>query len=316
MEKLRNNLAIVLVFLCVGTSTVSAALTLTADLDSRYVYTDSDGDEAKVEAAGFSLKKVFADEKGDRVILFTLVEAMDNFQDVMVDQSYVQYKGPMGRWNIFLGRAIVPFGLLSNYSTERLLIKTLEYDTLGLSSDSGLQISGVVKDYDYAFSLSQGTGTNRWSDIDDEPAVSFRIGRQGTDFEDIRLGLSGFLGRVMPDETHSARDPATYKKLLAVDLVKYHEPMVARAELTVGEQEDSLLNGAFLGADYAILPKTDLNFAYTYLNKTGYKTDELTVGLTYNLFTGFQIRAAQQFSLRGGEDVSSFQVYNIFTRTF
>ena len=321
MEKLRINLAIVLVFLFVGTSRVFASLSLTADLDSRYENTDFEDGEAKVEALGLSLKKVFADDKGDRIILFTLLDAMDNFREVMVDQAYVQYKGPMGKWNIILGRYIVPFGLLPNYSTKRLLIKTLEYDTLGLNSDSGLQVSGVIQDFDYAFSLSQGTGTNRWADIDNEPVVSFRLGRQGADFEDVRVGLSGFWGRVMPDKTHGELGPAAYKKLLAIDLIKYQGPMVARAEITVGEEDDKFLNGAFLGADYAILPKTDLNFAYTHLNKTGhhqtrYKTDALTVGVTYNLFAGFQIRAAQKFSLRGDEDVSSFQVYNIFTRTF
>lgn len=317
MEKLKIiNLAIVLSLLFVVTSKASASLSLTADMDSRYQNTDFEEDELKVEAVGLSLKKVFSDAQGDRVILFTLLDAMDNFREVMVDQGYVQYKGPMGRWNIILGRYIAPFGLLPNYSTKRLLIKTLEYETAGLSSDSGLQVSGVLKDFDYAVSLSQGTGANRWADIDNEQVVSFRIGRQGADFEDLRVGLSGFLGRVMPDKTHGKTGSAAYKKLLAVDLIKYHGPMVARAEITVGEEGDKLLNAAFLGADYAIFPKTDLNFAYTHLKKTEHKTDAITVGVTYNLFAGFQIRAAQKFSLRGGEDVSSFQVYNIFTRAF
>jgi len=317
MEKSKfiNSVAVSLSLLVFATE-ASATLSLTADLDSRYENTNFKDSEVKVEALGFSLKKVFADAQGDRLVLFTLVDAMDNFRDVMVDQGYIQYKGPMGRWNVILGRYIVPFGLLPNYSSKRLLVKTLEYETVGLNSDSGLQVSGVIRDFDYAISLSQGTGVDRWTDIDNEPVVSFRVGRQGADYEDVRVGLSGLWGKVMPDKIHSNMHSPVYKKLLAIDLIKYHGPMVVRAEVTAGEENRRFLNGVFLGTDYAILPKTDLNFAYTHMETTGHRTDAITAGITYNVFAGFQIRVAQKFSLRGDEDVSSFQIYNIITRTF
>ncbi len=317
MEKLKIiKLIAVLFVLLVFVHQANASFTLTADLDSRYQKVESKDGKTKVDALGVSLKKVFADTKGDRLILFTMIDAMDNFNEVMVDQGYLQYKGPMGKWNVVLGRYALPFGLLPNYSSSRLLTETLEYKTIGLSSDSGIQLLGVLDDFDYAFSLSQGVGVNQWKDEDHEPVVSFRLGHQGIDFEDVRIGLSGFWGKSMSDQFHHDTISESYKKLLALDVIKYHGPLVFRSEITAGQEDGQGLNGVFVGSDYAILPKTDVNLAYNHIEKAKHKTDALTVGITYNLFSGFQIRAAQKFSLKGEEDALSFQVYNIFTRTF
>lgn len=314
------NIGISLLLLCAVGSVANASMTITVDADMRYHLDHRGKGEAKAEAVGISLRKVFADTYGDRVIFFTVVDAMDNFREVMVDQGYVQYKGPMGKWNVTLGRYIVPFGLLPNYSTKRLLIKTQEYETVGLNSDTGLQISGVLKDFDYALSFSQGIGTNRWFNNGREFLVTARISHEGLDFEDWKIGLSGLWGKVLPDQSHGGHRNMSHmpvrKNLFAVDLIKYHGLAVMRAEASVGEEEKHFLNGIFLGVDYAILPKTDLNFAYTRLQKNTQSQDVVTTGFTYNWFGGFQIRAAHSFSLGGSHDVSSFQIYNIITRNF
>lgn len=297
--------------LIMGSARVAeAALFVTADKDLRY----SD-DEFKVEALGLSLRKVFADEKGDRIILFTVLETMHNFKETMLEQGYFQYKGPLGRWNLILGRYLLPFGLLPNYSTKRLLIESLEYETIGIRSDQGFKLSGMIKDFDYAISLSQGVGVRKWTDIDNDWLITTRVGYQGVDFEDLRVGLSGLLGRVLPDKMHSIGHNPAYKKLLALDLIKYYSLWVLRAELTFGEEENKRLNGIFTGVDYALFPRTDLNLGYTHLNRGGDKKDALTIGLTYNL-AGFQIRAAQKLSLGGEQDEFSFQVYRLFSWTF
>ena len=287
-----------------------ATLFVTADKDLRY----SD-DEFKAEALGLILRKVFADQRGDRIILFTGIDSMHNFKETHLEQAYIQYKGPLGRWNLTAGRYLLPFGLLPNYSTKRLLIESLEYETIGLRYDTGLQLSGVLKDFDYAISLSQGVGIGRWTDIDNEELITFRIGYQGVDFEDLRIGLSGLVGRVRPDKMHGRGGSSKYKQLLALDLIKYHGLLVWRAELTYGEEEDKRLNGIFSGVDYALFPRIDLNLGYTHLNRDGDKKDALTIGLTYNL-AGFQLRAAQKLSLGGEQDEFSIQVYRLFTWTF
>jgi len=308
MERLKILRIIVLVFLIgIFALPAEAALFITADKDLRY----SD-EKAEVKALGLSLRKVFADERGDRIILFTVIDSMHNFQETMLGQAYIQYKGPLGRWNLTAGRYQLPFGLLPNYTTKRLLIESLEYETIGIRSDQGLQLSGVVKDFDYAISLSQGVGVRRWTDIDNNWLITARVGYQGVDFEDLRIGLSALSGRIMPDKMHSPMKTPAYKNLLALDLIRYYGPLVWRAELTYGEEGDKRLNGIFTGVDYALFPKTDLNLGYTHLNRAGYEKDALTIGLTYNL-AGFQLRAAQKLSLEGDQDEFSFQIYRLWT---
>lgn len=317
MEKLKSvNLAITLLSLLVFPTEVSATLTFGADVDARYQLTNYEDGELMVKGLGSSLRKVFADDKGDRLVLFAFVDLMDNFHETTVEQAYAQYKGPMGRWNVTVGRYIVPFGLLTSYLSERLLIKTLEHKTIGERYDSGLQVSGVLGDFDYALSVSGGTGTNKWLDFDKSPAGTFRIGYQGADFEDLRGGVSGFIGSVLPDMAHGGTDSTMNKQLLALDLTKYSGPMVVRAEITTGAEEGKFLLGGYLGADYAILPRIDLNLAYTHMTSTVYDQDAISVGVTYNLFPGFQMRVAQKFSLKEDENVSAFQIYNMFTYTF
>lgn len=306
------NLFLVAVNILLATSAESAIF-FTADADMRYKMADSKRPEFKVEALGIGVRKVFADRMGDRIILFPLLETMDNLKETMLDQAYLQYKGPLGRWNITTGRYRLPFGLLSSYSTKRLLIKTLEYETIGIESDNGILLSGIIKDFDYALSLSQGVGTERWSDIDNEGLMVFRVGYQGIDFEALRIGLSGCLGRVLPKKGHNQIPNSTlYKKILSIDLTKYHGVKVYRAEVSFGEEEKKRIFSAFLGIDWSIFPKLDLNVGHIYLNKHSHETGSVTLGLTYNVY-GVQIRAGQRFSFIGEEkDEFSLQVYRLF----
>lgn len=310
MGRLSNSFVLAIFFIFSFTKVVDATFFLSADSDLRYRSMD---DEFKVEALGLSLRKVVSDKKGDRFVFFTLLEAMHNFEEVMLDQAYLMYKGPLGKWNITAGRYRLPFGLLPNYSTERLLIKTLEHKTIGIESDNGLLLSGVLKDYDYAFSISQGVGTEKWRDIDNNKLFTFRIGCEGDDFEDLRVGFSGLLGEVMYEHNKEI----LYKKLLAVDMIKYAGQAVLRSEISFGEEENKGLLGLFSGIDYAIFPKAELNIGYSYLNKEhNSHVNAVSMGLTYTLF-GFQIRIAQKLSFTKEErDEFSFQVYRIFNYSF
>ncbi len=311
MERLKILKAAGLVFLIgIFVQSAEAALFITADKDLRY-----QDDKFKVEALGLSLRKVFADERGDRIILFTQIDSMHDFQETMLEQVYIQYKGPLGRWNLTAGRYILPFGLLPNYRSKRLLIDTLEYETIGIGFDNGLQLSGVLKNFDYAISVSQGVGVRRWTDIDNDGLITARVGYQGVDFEDLRVGFSALSGRALSDKIHNPMKHSKYKNLVALDLTKYYGLMAWRGELTFGEEAGKRLSGIFSGVDYALFPRIDLNLGLTHLNRDGDKKDALTIGLTYNL-AGFQIRAAQKSSLGGDRDEFSFQVYRLFTWTF
>ena len=111
-------------------------------------------------------------------------------KEVKPYQTYLQYKGPFGgKWNIRAGHYILPFGLLSDFDSERLVLRTLEPLSLGIKLDTGVELLGYIKDLDYAVSISQGVGRNRLTDVDNDKLVTARIGWQG---EDINVGLSGF----------------------------------------------------------------------------------------------------------------------------
>lgn len=307
---IKMKMLFIIILLLLSIQPANATLFVNLDMDLRYIE-----DEFKVKALGASLRKVFADERGDRIILFATPELMHNFQEAMLEQAYIQYKGPLGRWNLILGRYLLPFGLIPNYSSKRLLINTLEHETIGIRADSGLQILGVVGNFDYAVSLSHGgRSIDRWENIDDIELVTFRIGYQGVDFEDLRIGLSALSGQIEPDKMHNTRCVPAYKNLVAIDLIKYYGPMVWRAELTLGEESDKNLYGLFTGVDYALFPRTDLNLGYTHLNHDGHNKDALTVGLTYNL-SGYQIRAAKKLSSGGEQNEFSFQIYRLFSWT-
>lgn len=307
---------LVAIFLLVFTAQPQATLFFTGDLDLRYKNIDFNKNEFELYVAGISLRKVFADKMGDRIILFLLAETMHNFDETMIDQGYFQYKGPLGKWNIILGRYRLPYGLLSNYSTERLLITTVENETIGFSSDNGLQLSGTIKNFDYAISLSQGVGqVFRQIDIDNNGMISFRVGYQGIDFEDFRIGLSGLIGKIIQE----APNDVLNKKLLGVDIIKYSGPLVFRSEFSLGKEAEKNLLGVFSGIDYAMLSKIDLNTGYALVkNDENKKRHSLNIGLTYNIFPGFQIRIAKKIPVRIKEEVDelSIQAYYVFNRTF
>lgn len=235
-------------------------------------HTNTDGDENDVELEGLFLifRKVFIDEKGDRLIAVGQLDIEHNFEEIRPYQTYFQYKGPLGKWNIRAGHYILPFGLLANYDTERLVLQILESLNLGIKLDAGIQLLGYVGDFDYAVSLSQGVGRNSLTDVDNDKLVTARIGWQG---EDISIGLSGLIGEVLTEEESTIRKEVGsknfYGKRLGLDLTKYMGPLIFRGELSVGEDNNETVGGCLLKADYALTPKFELHLKYAHWQRKG-----------------------------------------------
>jgi len=285
--------------------------------DARFVNTDGDENDVKLEGLFLNLRKVISDEKGDRLIAVGQLDMDHNFEEIRPYQTYLQYKGPLGRWNIRVGHYILPFGLLSNYDTERLILKTQEDLSLGIKLDTGVEVLGFVGDFDYAISITQGVGENRLTDVDNDKLITARIGWQG---EDISIGLSGLIGKVLTQKDSIIRKEigsnTFYEKRITIDITKYIGPLTFRGELIGGADKDEIVGGGLLKTDYALTPKLELNLKYAHWQRNGVRTF-MGAGFSYELYKGLFLRVADEYQF-GKEDknVATLQTYFEFIKHF
>lgn len=285
--------------------------------DARYINTDGDENDVELEGLFLNFRKVFSDEKGDRLIAVGQLDMDHNFEKIRPYQTYLQYKGPLGKWNIRAGHYILPFGLLSDYDTERLILKTIEDLSLGIKLDTGIELLGFWGDFDYAVSVSQGVGQNRLTDIDNDKLITARIGWQG---EDISVGLSGLIGKVLTEKSSVIRGEissnSVYEKRLGLDLTKYLGQLTLRGELDIGEDKNDIIGGGLLKADYALTPKLELNLKYAHWQRKGGR-NFIGAGFSYQLFKGLFLRIADEYQFgKENENVATFQTYFEFAKQF
>ena len=104
-------------------SAFADGLQLSGGVDGRYTrenHPQHDGTELR--GLFLNLRQVWSDEQGDRWIGVGQVDFDSNFENIAPYQVYLQYKGPLGKWNARAGLYLLPFGLLATYDTERLLL--------------------------------------------------------------------------------------------------------------------------------------------------------------------------------------------------
>lgn len=210
-----------------------------------------------------NLRNVQADEKGDRFILVVQVDVEEELSETHLYNTYGQYKGPLGRWNVRVGRYLVPFGLLAYHDTERFLLPAHEVEALALRLDEGIQLHGFAGSFDYAVSLSRGF-RNRATPI-------ARLGWQG---EEAKVGLSYLLGRLpsFADETALIEDELlpgariVEKHRVALDAELPIGPLVLRAEPLAGTDDAREVWGGFLEASVALSPRWEASANGAYLD--------------------------------------------------
>lgn len=308
---------VILILIFLTSFSEAGGLQISGGADGRYINTNGNENDAVLEGLFLNFRKVFSDEKGDRLIAVGQLDMDHNFEKIRPYQTYLQYKGPLGKWNIRAGHYILPFGLLSDYDTERLILKTMEDLSLGIKLDTGVELLGFWGNFDYAVSVSQGVGQNRFTDIDNDKLVTARIGWQG---DDISIGLSGLIGRVLAEKDSFIQEDIgstrVYERRLGFDITKYAGPLVVRSELLVGQDNNETVAGGLLKADYALTPKLELNTKYAYWQRNGGR-NFVGAGFSYELIKGLFLRIADEYQF-GKEDknAATFQTYFEFAKQF
>lgn len=288
---------------------------ISSGVDGRYINTGSRENEVELEGLFLNFRKVFSDERGDRIIAVGQIDFDNNFEAVMPYQTYLQYKGPLGKWNVRAGHYILPFGLLATYDTERLLLKTLEPLSLGIKLNTGVELLGFFGDFDYAVSVSQGMGRKRLTDVDNDKLITGRLGWQG---EDISIGLSCLIGVVLLETDSTIRNEtgssSLYEKRLAIDLTRYSGSLILRGEVVIGKDEDKTVGGGLVKADYALAPKLELNLKYAHWQREGGR-NFIGAGFSYEVYKGLFLRIADEYQFgKENENVATLQVYYEFSR--
>lgn len=303
--QIRKSLFLLLIF-CLH----SEAFQVDLEGSLQHKHSDYTEDKLSFEKASVGIKKVLSDEKGDRLHLFLKLEAEDNFNETNIDQLYAKYKGPMGRWNITLGRSLIPFGLLTDYDSEMLILETQEKKTIGYKSDDGIKLSGFWKSMDYELLLSPGKLMKNDHKESNDKMLSLKTSFKGYELEDTKLGFSFLTGKFQ----------GIKKELFGVDITKYDGLLVSRNEFVVGKEGRDDLLSIFTGIDYNIFPSVDLNLVYTHF-KTNYEENSAFVGMTYNTpFYGLVFRAGNthHFKNKRGDNKNEIliQIYKSYSHYF
>lgn len=283
---------IILALLLVTPAVGRATWNISVDGDARYRLTEWEEHDANIHLVSASARKTFSDSRGDRLTLFGLLEAEDNFSDVMLHEVYGQYKGPMGAWNITAGRFGLPWGLLPGFSATRLLYDMPHGAVLGMSVDNGVMLSGVTGAFDYGVSITQGYGPRHTPDEFGHGLGVARIGFTPGDTEEISLGMSAALGKSIrvharkndmgmdADMNVMDKDTALHRAVGGLDATLYLGRWLGRLELSAGRVDHRSMTAGFAAIDYALLPRLDLNFAVNHVWHGSKYEDEWFVGVT------------------------------------
>ncbi len=306
---------------CTAVSSASASFFAAMEGDARAAYSEDGGSEGTIDSIGGSARKVFADRRGDRVILYAQGEWADNLSEGMVHQAYGEWKGPMGRWNVAAGRVPLPWGLLTAWSPDRMPYSS-PYDwTRTLSSDNGALLRGTVDIWDYGLALTQGYGME---DIREFPGPGNLTGRLGATpgvEGNVAAGLSFATGTAYPTEHGHGMEEGMdggmdeeERTAVALDCTWYAGRGTYRFE-GGSRRTDEKWHGTLFGAvDYALLPKLTLQAA-------GQLYEHEAAHMFGRAYGGVSVPTAW-FTIRGGYEYEKtetddhrvmVQLYRLFT---
>jgi hypothetical protein len=288
-------------------------LTISGGVDGRYVAQSRDGAADGFELHGLflNLRKVWSDEMGDRWMGVAQVDFDDNFERIRPYQVYLQYKGPLGKWNVRGGHYLLPFGLLATHDTERLVLQGIEEMSLGIRKDTGLMVLGHLSAWDYAASITDGLSDLRLFDSEASPVFTGRLAYVRNDWQ---VGFSTLIGRVMLDPDFGNGGGTVHERRFALDATKPIGRLTLRVEGIAGSDAGESVGGGNALADYALTSRLELNAQYAYW-QNGADRQRTGLGLTYQLRRGLFLRIADvyEFGERDGH-TATVQFYAEFSK--
>lgn len=293
-------------------STIFENSQVSGGVDGRGYWREFEKPEAELYGVFFNFRKVFSDDLGDRWILSLQGDAEHDLKDIRSYQSFLQYKGPLGKWNIRAGHFILPFGLLSDFDTERLLLQTKEEETIGVKLDTGVSIFGFIEDWNWALSLTSGLGRRWISRHKDTYFSTIRVSRK---LEDLTLGSSLLFGETMLDEDFTVQGEKIRQQKIAFDGVYDFGQWIARLEVLFGKEEGNSMGGAQAFFDYRLSSLWELNFKGGSIIRQG-SEHELGAGISFNPWEGWIFRLADlyHFERERNENELKIQVSYGFSR--
>ncbi len=213
----------------------------------------------EINALSGSVRQVFADDKGDRLTLFLQVEAEHNFEELMAHQFYAKYKGPMGKWNLALGRVPLPFGLLTGWSPDRQPYRSPYTFSKVMKVDNGLLIDGTIGMVDYGLAITQGFGMSTPDAFPGDGLLTGRFGLSPLIGGELQLGLSGSVG-TSHRMLHGHGDDAmkVEHRTALFDLTALAGRGTYRLEAGAEMVDEIWTPRGFLAAEYQLLPKLTL----------------------------------------------------------
>jgi hypothetical protein len=244
--------------------------------------------------------------------LFTLLEAEENFHELMVHELYARYKGPLGAWNLTFGRFGLPYGLLYNFSTSRYLYESAYRKTIGIDADNGLMLSGIMGMLDYSLSVTQGLGAHHALEFPGLGLVTARTGFTFGDAEEYSFGVSAVAGKT---KTAGHMESPIERMIAGIDATVQTGQFIIRFEGNGGFIDRRHFGAIFTNVDYALLPSIDLTAAMQYSQHGSANRDSWFAGLSFK---------PKWFTLRGGYTYAhfekphhsvSFQFYRLFSFT-
>lgn len=284
---------------------------ISAEIDARLRLEERGELDAEVHLLGLSLRHTFADRKGDRLALFGLVRAEQDLSEVMLHELYARYKGPLGAWDLTVGRFRLPYGLMYGFDAATLLYETPHEMLLGMDSDNGALLSGAAGPIDYAASITQGYGHHA-PDFPGHGIVLVRLGILPGETEEISIGISGAYGT-----SRAAHDGESVleRALAGADATLYLGPWLSRLEMDIGTVGGMTILAGFAGLDYAPAPGIDLNLSANIVRLDTRTTGTWFAGITWRS-RWFTIRGGYRYDNPNDSHRFTIQAYYLFSRGY